>query len=254
MPPVALRFLPPHSRFKQPQSKDPIPDRIIFHAEGTGTIKRQSIGAVLVGSILPPERRHRPGGSMTASATPGVLHPVAHIPVGIQRHYGFQRQIAVACQMAHKIIGAQLPIRVCAEVHQIVRPLIQQCLMLPDKCPIRQHGKQRRRQQQHIPALLNRHLPLRHGAVAVYLPVKNGIGAHIMGGKGERPALAGGKPEHRAQHALNQRRIVQQKHRHGGVADIHRSSAAIGEALLRDIQQLAVFIHHQLVRRRDLPE
>ena len=99
---------------------------------------------------------------------------------------------------------------------------------------------------QHIAALLHGHLHM-EGVVAVYLAVDQGVLTAVVGGEVEGPGLAFGVLEDGTGHALDQLGIIEQEQGDGGVGDVYRGGASVGEALLGDEQHLTLGIHHALV-------
>ena len=61
------------------------------------------------------------------------------------------------------------------------------------------------------------------------------------------------KAEDRTAHRRDELRLIEQKQRHGRIADVDRRGAAVGVVLFGDKQQLAVFVRDQLVRGNRLP-
>ena len=111
--------------------------------------------------------------------------------------------------------------------------------------------------QQHITALLHRHLVflIQHMGVviqAVHLAVGQRILSHIVRRVGEGPLNGIRQMEDGIHHAFHQLRAVFQVQRHGGIGEIHCADAAVAVALFGEEFQLSVH-HNQLVGGDTLP-
>ncbi len=183
-----------------------------------------------------------------------------------------------------KIIRTKLLARILSIFHQILHPFLKQIGMLLRKGCLSIHNCNCRCHNQHVGAFLHRHLllqginpgfpgvhPIRRidfpvpGSPlfpsilpccigkAVYLPVGIRIPAHIMRCKIVLPYRHFRKMEDRSKHSLYQLGIVEQKQGNGRIADIHRTNAAIGKALLGQEQYLPLRPCNKLVCCNALP-
>ena len=163
-----------------------------------------------------------------------------HFGIRRQRTDRLDRQIAVMGKMPGKVVGAELIIRIVADLHQIICPLLQDHCMFCKAGHILPGKAAGSHAQQHIAAFLHRHLrilgirtqrPMTE-AKAVYLPIGQGIGAYIMGRIFICPQALFQHPEHRLQHTLHQLRGIHQKQRHRRIRHIHCGNTAVGIILL----------------------
>ena len=156
-------------------------------------------------------------------------------------------------QMAEEIVGADLVGGVLAVRDQIVCPLRKQRAVFRKQLRTRARRDGGSRHDQHIAAFLDRHLVAGVAVRAVDLPVDLRIAAHVMRRKFKRPVGAFRVVQDRPEHAVYKLRVIKEVHRHTGIADIRRRGAAVGQALLRDIQKSVLLVLHQLMCRHDLP-
>ena len=162
-------------------------------------------------------------------------------------------------QMPGKVIRAKLFSRICAELQQIFRPCLQRLPIGHGEIAAAVKQADHRRHDQHIAALLHRHLipeiinltPLRiHIERRKNVPALPGkislpvifvqpvnltpgirISSYVMRRKIILPHITGRKPEHGTQHSFHILRLIQQEKRHRWVTHIHRTDAAVGVIL-----------------------
>lgn len=86
-----------------------------------------------------------------------------------------QRQIRIVSEVAGEVVGAELVLGIVPLVQQIVGPELQGLPVAPRKIEIAAEFDQRAGEQQHVAALLDRHLVVvRALAAAVDLAVASG--------------------------------------------------------------------------------
>ena len=114
---------------------------------------------------------------------------------------------------------------------------------------------QRSGEQQHVAALLHRHLVLFSlFAAAVDLAVGERIGSEIVRGEGEFPPAALRIAQNRPEHPFDQLRRGQEKERRRRIGHIHCRDAAVGEVLLREEKCTAVEVGGEFVGADRLSE
>ncbi len=230
-----------------------IPHHIVFEAEGIGLVKRQAETAVAVIGAFDPVLGHLLRGFHIAVRFLGVSAHPEKLRHGRNAHDGLDGEVAVVRKVLEKVVRAALAFRINAVRNEIIRPLLKGLLVPNEQRGILFGNRGGGGHHQHIAAFLNRHLHFGVSAVGVGLPIQNRICADIVRRKVKRPCLALCITENRTQHCIHKLRIVIQEHGHGGIADVHRCGAAVGEAFLGNEQKPVLVVLHQLVRRHDLP-
>ena len=122
----------------------------------------------------------------------GHQRQVGHNAVGRHPQDGLDGQVAVVGQVPGEVIGAQLVLRVQTVAPQVVGPGGQQVPRLVGEAHVPAGHSGGGGHQEHVAALLHRHLVLGVGAVGIHLPVEKGELAGVVGGKVKGPLRAGG--------------------------------------------------------------
>src|SRR5436190_13077997 len=114
---------------------------------------------------------------------------------------------------------------------------------------------QRSKQQQHVAALLHRHLVFVGSlSPAVNLAVRFGVSAKVVRSKGKMPPARSCVLHQRTQLSLHQLRVEKEEKWGGWIDHINGGNAPITEILFGKQHWLSVNIHGQLMRRNGLPK
>ena len=99
---------------------------------------------------------------------------------------------------------------------------------------------------EHIASLLDRHIG------TIDLPVGNGIGAKVVGGKGLCPASAIGIVEDGGHHGFLQLWVIAEKEWGLRVGEVNGIDTAVGVVLLREEEQVALLVLEELMGSDDV--
>ena len=172
-----------------------------------------------------------------------------------QSHNRLDGKIGIVSEMSGEIIRAELVFRIVSFFHQVIGPRFQRFPVLADERRIVMELDQCGGEDQHISALLHRHLIFLHLFTAsIDLSVCERIGSEIMRSKRELPEPGLRIIQNRNQHPLQQFRLTEKKQRRGRIRHIHSCNAPVGEILLGEKQRPPLDIRDQFMRSNRLTE
>ena len=158
-------------------------------------------------------------------------------------------------EVAGEVVGAELVFGVQALVAQILGPARQQGPVFLGVPGMTVYVGQGGHEDQHVAALLDRHLVLlRALPAAVDLTVAERVRPEVVRGERELPVGRARVVEDRRQHGPQQVRVQEQEERGGWVSHVNSGDAAIRKVFFGQEQRRAVEVHGELMGGDTLAE
>ena len=210
-----------------------VPDEIIFLAPRVALVERKAVVVTRRGHLLPC------GGHVACGVGVLLRHVclachAGDVAIGGYTHDSLDREVGVTRPVSGEVVRAELVGGIQTVLHKVVGPCRQGIPMLERILGASLHLADRSREDQHVAALLDRHV------AAVGLAVGQGVGDDIVCREGFGPLAALGVVEYEVEQGLRQLGVVVEEQRRRGVGDIDRTDRAVAEVLLREPCQLAL--------------
>jgi hypothetical protein len=240
--PVMGHFLARYGSREQVQAQDAVPHEVVLLAPRAGLVEGQS-RVVVVGRHDDPAHGVLLGDLPIVGRLLPVAGHLAELRVGPQGENCLHRKVHVVGQVAGEVVGAELVLRIEALRLEELGPLGQSRPVPLGEVGVSFHLCQSRQDQEHVAALLDRHLiVLGLLAAAVDLAIGHGVRAQVVRGKRELPSRRDRIVQHRHQHGLRERGAEEEQLRGCRVDHVHCGNAAVAEVLLGEPQGQALGI------------
>ena len=156
-------------------------------------------------------------------------------------HDSLNRKVGIMSPVSGEVVGAKLVFGILTILHKVIGPGLKdipigECIV----CVSVEHTNLRN-ESKHISCFLKRHV------AAIYLTVGSGILTEVVSGERLGPSARLAVVEDRSHHPFLELRVIAKEERSFGISEVNSVDTSVGVVLLREEEEVAVFILEELV-------